>query len=63
VGYINECGHHLYADDLQIYKTIKPSDTVNAVDRINEDLERVAEWSDTNGLVLNPDKTKYIVRC
>jgi hypothetical protein len=53
--------HHLYADDLQIYKSFKPNETDAAVSRINEDLERICDWSQANGLVLNSSKTKFMV--
>lgn len=53
--------HHLYADDLQIYKTFKPCQSTLATDTINADLNRIAEWSRNNELDLNPRKTKFIV--
>lgn len=58
---IKESKHHLYADDLQLYKSFKPRDTETATFRLNQDLDRIAEWSENNGLTLNPSKTKYLV--
>ncbi|KAI8426383.1 hypothetical protein MSG28_005231 [Choristoneura fumiferana] len=39
----------------------RPDDTNSAVVRINEDLKRIIDWSDANCLVLNPNKSKYIL--
>jgi hypothetical protein len=53
--------YHLYADDLQIYRTFESCNTKVAVNNINDDLIRVDEWSLANGLVLNPNKTKFLI--
>ncbi|XP_026325745.1 uncharacterized protein LOC113234606 [Hyposmocoma kahamanoa] len=58
---IRNCSYHLYADDLQLYISGKPSDTIASVNDINADLDRIAAWSDRNCLVLNPSKSKYMV--
>ena len=55
------CNYHLYADDLQLYKAFNPNETATAIELINQDLARIADWSKLNGLFLNPTKTKYIV--
>ncbi|RVE51257.1 hypothetical protein evm_004061 [Chilo suppressalis] len=55
------CNHHLYADDLQVYKSFKPVETNLAVNAINSDLDRIFQWSVKNGLLLNPVKTKLMV--
>lgn len=52
---------HLYADDVQLYISKVPESIQGAADRLNEDLERIAVWSGRNSLVLNPNKTKYMV--
>jgi hypothetical protein len=51
----------LYADDLQLYLSFKPNDTLTALNRINEDLEAVEDWAITNCLVMNPLKSKFLV--
>lgn len=51
----------IYADDTQLYIYFYPKDYVNALAAVNEDLERIAQWSGNNSLVLNPDKTKYML--
>ena len=58
---IRDCRFHLYADDLQVYTTFNHNETPDAVCRLNQDLNRIAEWSDRNGLVLNPLKSKFMV--
>lgn len=58
---LRNCRFHLYADDLQMYITFKPNETAVAVERLNEDLKRVVNWSYKNGLLLNPVKSKYLV--
>lgn len=55
------CKFHIYADDIQLYLHCKPHDTHKAVENINSDLIRLTEWSDTNSLVLNPLKSKYML--
>uniref|UniRef100_A0A2A4IZ43 Reverse transcriptase domain-containing protein n=1 Tax=Heliothis virescens TaxID=7102 RepID=A0A2A4IZ43_HELVI len=39
----------------------KADETSEAVQKINEDLQRVVEWSEENSLVLNPLKSKFMV--
>lgn len=58
---IKHCKYHLYADDLQVYISFKPCDADEAVARLNSDLERISSWSERNTLVLNPNKTKYMI--
>lgn len=58
---IKYSNYHLYADDIQLYISFDPSDTQIAVEKINSDLARIVNWSEQNTLVLNPDKTKYML--
>lgn len=58
---IKHCHFHLYADDIQVYVSCYPSDTSQAVANLNEDLENITAWSESNCLVLNPSKTKYML--
>ncbi|KAJ0169265.1 hypothetical protein K1T71_015149 [Dendrolimus kikuchii] len=53
--------YHLYADDLQIY-TQAPKDTLHdAIKVINDDLNRIHNWSTSHGLSVNPGKTQAII--
>ncbi|XP_045447535.1 uncharacterized protein LOC123655825 [Melitaea cinxia] len=58
---IRNCRYHIYADDIQIYLSFKPHELEKSLELINSDLERIFDWSKSNALVLNPNKTKYIV--
>ena len=51
----------MYADDTQLYFSFKASDTASAVQTINRELDRVALWSNNNTLLLNPNKSKFII--
>lgn len=58
---IHHCNYHIFADDTQIYTTCQPNDIKSAVNRINKDLENIAAWSESNSLVLNGSKTKFMI--
>lgn len=45
---------------LKLYKHFKLNEIDKAIDDINSDLERLAQWSEANSLVLNPIKSKFI---
>ena len=36
-------------------------DQQNIVSKLNEDLQRICQWTFTNKLLLNPDKTKFVI--
>lgn len=61
VNAIKYCKYHVYADDIQIYMSFKPTDGNLAIQKLNEDLNRISQWSESHSLVLNPGKTKYII--
>jgi hypothetical protein len=52
---------HSYADDLQIYAHFKVSEMDETVTQMNDDIDRIVQWAERNGLRLNPDKTQPIV--
>jgi len=49
--------HHQYADDTQLYMTVRPS----AFTAVSECVEDVARWFLENGLLLNPAKTEAVL--
>lgn len=58
---IKNCKFHLYADDLQIYTHVSNNDVQLGVALLNEDLHRISEWATRNCLLLNPNKSKYMI--
>ena len=55
---------HFYADDTQLYMTLKSSDHdqhVNSINRMENCIKDVRRWMSTNMLKLNDDKTELIV--
>lgn len=61
IDHIHYSNYHIYADDIQIYISSKPNDSQSAAVKLNEDLERIAAWAESNALVLNGSKSKYMV--
>jgi Reverse transcriptase (RNA-dependent DNA polymerase) len=57
---IQNCNYHIYADDLQIYRSRKKADFDNCVSLVNADLENIKNWAKNNGLRLNVKKTQTI---
>lgn len=52
--------HHMFADDVQIYKSFKQDDSIQSLKEINEDLKLIQNWADSNNLMLNVSKTQAI---
>lgn len=48
---------HLYADDIQIYKSCSVRDIERTITLLNTDLDSVSKWCKRNGLKLNATKT------
>ena len=49
-----------YSDDTTIYRACRPSDILQEIRKLENDIKTVSEWSAGNGLVFNNDKLKYI---
>uniref|UniRef100_A0AAQ6IEF8 Reverse transcriptase domain-containing protein n=1 Tax=Anabas testudineus TaxID=64144 RepID=A0AAQ6IEF8_ANATE len=51
---------HCYADDSQLYLSMKPGET-NQLVKLQECLKDIKAWMTSNFLLLNPDKTEVIL--
>ena len=58
---ISHCDHHIFADDLQIYKKIPKTNFLESVQLINSDVNSILKWSIDNYLNLNESKTQAII--
>lgn len=58
---LNHAKIHMYADDVQIYISAPEIEFLNCVSQLNSDLKNVEVWAKTNGLSLNPIKSKCII--
>lgn len=52
---------HLYADDVQLYLSSPVNTLRENIEKLNHDLNSVYRWATTNGLCLNPQKSKCLV--
>ncbi|CAH2100188.1 unnamed protein product [Euphydryas editha] len=59
--HIKHCKYHLYADDTQLYYSFDSEDMQDAMNKINEDLGNIYDWSRNNSLFLNPSKSQMLV--
>ena len=53
--------HHMYADDLQMYKHFLSKDAAHAIDCINSDISNLVTYSEDHNLTLNVSKTQLIL--
>ena len=59
--YIKNSKYHCYADDVQLYISCTPNNIAAAVHKMNEDLDGIALWAERNSLMLNAEKSKFLV--
>ena len=55
------CSTQSYVDDTKLLLNFRLKDPQNIVSKMNEDLQRICQWTFTNKLLLNPDKTKFVI--
>ena len=55
------CSTQSYVDDTKLLLNFRLKDQQNKVSKMNEDLQRICQWTFTNKLLLNPDKTKFVI--
>ena len=56
---IKKCKVTFYADDTVLYATNKS--THKAMRKVQGELDRLTTWCKSNGLTINPEKSKYVV--
>ena len=55
------CNVESYVDDSKLYLSFPSRDVETGLENLKDDLLRVASWCCANGLLINPDKTKFCV--
>ena len=55
------CSTQSYVDDTKLLLNFRLKDQRDTVSKMNEDLQRICQWTFTNKLLLNPDKTKLVI--
>jgi len=58
---VRGCNLHMYADDVQVYKSCNAQTITQCAIELNEELSAISRWSSENSLSLNPSKSKYLV--
>jgi hypothetical protein len=58
---IKHCRIESYVDDTKIYLSFAAKDVASCLAQVEEDLRHIAEWCCINRLLINPDKTKFII--
>ena len=51
----------MYAGDIQLLLSFIPTDLQSAVEKIQTDLDYIIDWSSQNALMLNPQKTIFMI--
>lgn len=66
--YVNEissmckdCKIESFVDDSKLFLSFSISDIAESMNKLNADLKRVAAWCCSNSLLINPEKTKFLL--
>jgi hypothetical protein len=60
-GQISSCNYRLCAADVQLYLSSHPSTFDSPIARLNEDLDRIHQWSMANRLFINSSKSQSMI--
>lgn len=52
--------YHIFADDVQVYKSFNHADSVKSIEEINRDLKSIEKWAKDNKIQLNASKSQAI---
>ena len=58
---LDNCSVHMYADDVQLYRSTRIENIRICIDLINDDLRKIDNWANANGLCINPSKSKCLL--
>ena len=57
----SQVGHHLYADDTQLFISFKPNAASAALGNLQAIISAISGWMASNFLSLNPSKTEFLL--
>ena len=58
---LDNCSLHMYADDVQLYRSICIENIRLCIDSVNDDLRKIDNWANGNGLCINSFQFKYLL--
>jgi len=60
-GVPSQVGHHLYADDTQLFISFQPSNVSASLSNLHATISAISGWMASNFLSLNPSKTEFLL--
>jgi len=58
---VSECKTHMYADDIQLYKSCPLDNIEQCITQMNSVMDKIRIWTEKNRLLLNPAKSKCLL--